>query len=557
MNILGKLKDIIEGTIYESAVFLGGGSARDFITGKTLKSKSTIELYIRFGNGGSVFGNWLKSKYPKDVKDYIELPNFACIFNYDDYSFICMSEVGQETTLKYKEFYCNTLLYNISTGDIEDPTGKGLEHCYNKEISVISGIKLNSYSIFSALILVHEDNFSISSDKLLITYNYLDLISPKLLKDSFSRLLMSKNPVKAIKDLHFYTVLKLVSPELEKAWEFDQCSKYHSMNLTEHLFSVLDIVSKSKYGNDLRLRLAALFHDISKYSDFTFDGTYKHFKGHEKTSAVLAEKILRNLKYDEDIISDVKVLISNHMRLKQNYNNKEGIFEGSDKTIRRFYRSLGNLAELELELIEADNMSHAPKYCMPNQVSSLRDRWSKMSKSQVNNVSGKKIIDFLGIKSGKSVGDIKRKLSDLLDEFPEDSEELLLERYKKHYSGKKIYLIKQCGKYFASITDLLYDPAFDTYSIKDKNPTYSLVEIEEDTRYKNLTEKRTELSAIEFPQIYDKLEKDHKIREIMSRVSMELNNLKFIDGFMKAKITFRSNFSSTIDLDDGTTFEIL
>ena len=198
-------------------------------------------------------------------------------------------------------------------------------------------------------------------------------------RENFEKLLMCEDPVKAIKDLHNQGLLSQISIELEEAWEFDQCTKYHSMNLTDHIFSVLDIVSKSKYGNDLRLRLAALFHDISKYRDYTFDGTTKHFKGHERSSANLAEKILTRLGYGESIVSDVKILISNHMRLKQNYDVRGKIYVGSNKAIRKFYRVLGELAELELELMEADNLSHAPEYCMPGQVESIRDKWKILS----------------------------------------------------------------------------------------------------------------------------------------------------------------------------------
>ena len=60
-----------------------------------------------------------------------------------------------------------------------------------------------------------------------------------------TKILMSDNPRKYIWDLHETGLLKYIIPELEEAWGFNQNSKYHSMNLTDHMFSVLDLTVES------------------------------------------------------------------------------------------------------------------------------------------------------------------------------------------------------------------------------------------------------------------------------------------------------------------------
>lgn len=560
MSILSKIKEIIEGTEYEGKVFLSGESARDFLIGNPITSETSLSLSIDFGNGGLCFSNWLKYHYP-NYCDCLDTTDNIVVLRFDTNTLICGPK---KDTLSSQNFYCDSLFYNITSGDIEDPTYKGLEDCYNKVLRYCDD-KLNDYTLLKAIRLKHVDGFKLSTKVADWLKKYNVLIETNVLRQEFCKILMSATPVQGIKDLREFGILSNISPELCSAWEFNQNSKYHSMNLTDHLFSVLDLVSKSEYGNDLRLRLAALFHDISKYKDYTWDGNQMHFKGHEITSSELTEMILSKLKFEKSIISDVKTLIRNHMWLKQSYNKKDDIFQGSDKLMRKFYRSLGDLAELELELIDADNKSHDPKYNMPGQIQSFRDRWEKLNTKIENDlkIDGKRIIDYLGVAPGKSVGDIKQKLVELVDEYPDLKEDDLLSKYKELYGDKKIYIAKSNEPYiqqdtiYTSLIDLKYDSRLYIWIPEVFDSSYHTLELRsKDPRFKNI-EGKVEVSAIEFPFLYDKLWKDHQVREIIDKVSKELHNLSFLDGFKKIKISKGSDFIATIDWDDSTVTEIL
>lgn len=65
------------------------------------------------------------------------------------------------------------------------------------------------------------------------------------------------------------------------------------------------------------LALAVLFHDIGKPPTYTVDETGRiRFNGHEHVSARMSEVILRRLKFSNDEIEKVVVMVENHMAFK-------------------------------------------------------------------------------------------------------------------------------------------------------------------------------------------------------------------------------------------------
>lgn len=102
-------------------------------------------------------------------------------------------------------------------------------------------------------------------------------------------------------------VFKII-PELEDTDEFDQKNDYHIYDVWNHIAKA---VEKSK--NDLDIRLALLLHDIGKPHSYQEDENgIRHFKGHAKKSAEIAQKVLKRLGYEEKQIENICFLIENH-----------------------------------------------------------------------------------------------------------------------------------------------------------------------------------------------------------------------------------------------------
>jgi poly(A) polymerase len=63
----------------------------------------------------------------------------------------------------------------------------------------------------------------------------------------------------------------------------------------------------------LPLALALILHDTGKPKTATLYGKSLRFPGHSQEGALIARKVLRNLKYDSNIIEEVAYLIKYHL----------------------------------------------------------------------------------------------------------------------------------------------------------------------------------------------------------------------------------------------------
>ena len=68
-------------------------------------------------------------------------------------------------------------------------------------------------------------------------------------------------------------------PEFERAIGFEQESRYHDLTVDEHTFEVVQAAADA--GAPLRVRLAALFHDLGK--------PHVAWRGHRRPPALLRE----------------------------------------------------------------------------------------------------------------------------------------------------------------------------------------------------------------------------------------------------------------------------
>jgi poly(A) polymerase/tRNA nucleotidyltransferase (CCA-adding enzyme) len=137
-------------------------------------------------------------------------------------------------------------------------------------------------------------------------------ISRERIRDEFVKMLMSKDPMMAINMAHMLGVLKYISPTLEEGVGIEQ-NQAHSYDVFGHLTHALQHAADKDWQLDLRI--AALFHDISKpetrrWSDEKKDWT---FHGHEVVGSRVTKKILEDLHFSREMIEKVTKLVRWHM----------------------------------------------------------------------------------------------------------------------------------------------------------------------------------------------------------------------------------------------------
>jgi tRNA nucleotidyltransferase/poly(A) polymerase len=135
-----------------------------------------------------------------------------------------------------------------------------------------------------------------------------------------SKLLLGKEPARALRLARDTGVLVELLPEFRGAVGFDQESRYHDLTVDEHTFAVVQAAADA--GASLAVRLAALFHDLGK-PHVAWRGTdgrlhyyaksgYSH-RSHEQVSATLAGEALRRLRYPNALRERVVRIVRNHM----------------------------------------------------------------------------------------------------------------------------------------------------------------------------------------------------------------------------------------------------
>jgi poly(A) polymerase len=457
------LKNLIKGTKYDNKVYLAGGAVRDELMGKDPKD---LDLVIDGGsiNAGIEFAKWatIKMNNYKPDSNPIVFPTYGTAkfeLRNQRVNGLDLSDVEIEVVAPRKEKYTdgsrkpevaageleddvfrrdltvNSLLKNISTGEILDFTGNGKTDIQKGIVRSPSDPNI----IFNEdpLRMLRAVRFAFKYDWELPLYmiksmksnaSKLNNISKERIQDELNKILKVTSVDKALRLLKITDLLSYMIPEFKSAYNMTQ-NKFHTKDVFGH---TLDVLKKTK--PELLNRLIALFHDIGKTvtKSVTPEGDV-HFYGHEKASANIVEKVMRELKYPVQLINAVKTGVQNHMRLKHGGDDGANL---TDKTLRKFMAELGDSLESTLDVIDSDNNAHSEHGSMPNQIKNVKVRLDTLKKDLSNNtspklpVSGQDLIQ-LGIKPGPIFKELLNYVLELWYENPKISRDEVLNLIKQ------------------------------------------------------------------------------------------------------------------------------
>lgn len=432
-KIIAKLKEAISGTKFENKTFVAGGYVRDKLLNQLVES-ADLDITVALDNGGIELANFLHKKRLSSKPVVFKNFGTAQIFMNGKPIELVMtrkesyrknnrnpqvSHASLKEDVLRRDFTINSLLMNISSGEILDLSGQGKTDLAKGIVRATSDPKIifgqDPLRILRAIRYACRFGFDIAESTQLGMKNDSDklrFLSSKRVTDELIKIVCFPNPAKYLDLMRELNIWQIIIPELTPIFSLEQNKKYHDNDVWNHTLAVIRNIE-----NKPVLRFAALFHDIGKGVTYSQNDTGIHFYKHEYKGLQLIEKIFERLTLNHKIKREILHLVKNHMRTKSFGNKAE---KAKTKTIAKF--SFDNLQYLDdlLALIDADNKSHKAESPMNEQVRYLKERIEKECKPVLENnfpLSGKDIMQEFAIE-GELVGDLlsfaqKKWLADL------------------------------------------------------------------------------------------------------------------------------------------------
>ncbi len=251
----------------------------------------------------------------------------------------------------------------------------------------------------------------------------LTRISAERIQVELVKTLVSPNPF-LLKDAYELGLTKYFMPEFDLAMETPQNNRHHKYTVGVH-----SLVATGQIREDKVLRLTMLMHDLGKPHCITTDEEgIDHYYGHPAKSEEIAREILHRLKFDNDTIRKVCVLIRHH---------DERIVPGI-KYMRRAVARIGEDAFPALFEVQAADIFAQSDYKKESKLDALeanRKDYGEMlaleqcvSKATLA-VTGKDLIDC-GMLPGKEIGKVlDAMLADVIEEPAHNHKEYLLKKF--------------------------------------------------------------------------------------------------------------------------------
>ena len=241
-----------------------------------------------------------------------------------------------------------------------------------------------------------------------------DIAEAAQMRDMLSAALLADDPTDPLLRLVRSGWAERIVPELP-ALRLEQDPIHRHKDVLAHTVAVT-----AKTSADLRLRLAALFHDIGKPDTRSYVHGKVTFHQHEAVGARITRRRLKALDYPPDVVADVTELV----RLSGRFKGFSGGW--SDAAVRRYARDAGHLLGHLNELVRCDcttrNRARAEE--LQHHVDELEERIKQLAESERRAaerplLDGHAVMQRLGIGAGPGIGQALRFLLQLRREYPD------------------------------------------------------------------------------------------------------------------------------------------
>jgi len=426
---LDTLRKVTTGSIYEGKLYLVGGLVRDRAMGL---AQTSHDIDIVLEDDALKLADFLYEAGATTIHPVV-YPRFGTAMVLVDGAQVELvtariesyaadsrkPDVVQPGTIlddaRRRDFTINTLLENLHTGEVADPLGmayKDLDaHLIRTPLDPNITFIDDPLRMLRAVRFASRFEFEIEKQTnaaIRENAHRLSIVSRERIRDEFTKMIAGPHPAKALEVLRTCGLLAYFAPELLEMVGVTQ-NTFHHLPVWEHTLAVLSSLPEDA---DLNLRLAALLHDIGKprTRSVSPDGRI-HFYDHQTVSAEMSRELLNRLKFSNNDIDEVVLLVAQHMRIGE-YSEK-----WSTPAVRRLIRELGPHLDDLFVLHAADVAGLNPDHRDTLHSDALRERIESVGDiaaiSQITSpLDGREIMEIFSIPAGREVGLIKKLLTD-------------------------------------------------------------------------------------------------------------------------------------------------
>ena len=354
--------------------------------------------------------------------------------------------VSLEEDLARRDFTINALAYRPTTTDFIDlydglsdikqgvvkTVGKANDRFGEDALRILRGIRLATELGFT---INQQTATSMAQNS-----HLLASVSRERVRDEFTRIIMSREPMKGLKLLVELGAMPYVIRETLDSLGVEQNGD-HIYDVWEHTIRVVQHSADRDWP--LHVRLASLFHDIGKPRTRRWSNEKKDwtFYGHEVVGAKMAQKIMEDLKFPAKLMETVVKLVRNHM-----------FFSDIDKitlsAVRRIVANVGadNVWDL-MKLRACDRIGMGrPKeapYRLRKYEAMIEEAMRAPTSVGMLKIDGQRLMDITGERPGPKIGyALHALLQEILDKPELNTREYLDNRAKELMALNIAELIK-------------------------------------------------------------------------------------------------------------------
>ena len=242
----------------------------------------------------------------------------------------------------------------------------------------------------------------------------LSIISAERIRDELSKLLLADDPSAGLWLASRTGLSDEFLPELN-AMQLEQDPIHRHKDVLAHTIAVV-----AKTRPELKVRLAALLHDVGKPKTRGYGNNGVSFHHHEVVGARMAKERLLALRYPNEIVDDVTKLVYLHLRF---HTYRMG---WTDSAVRRYVHDAGDLLDELNELTRCDCTTRNARKAqalarrmdeLVARIAVLREQ-EELGKIRPD-LDGNEVMTFLQLPPGPVVGEALGFLREIrLDEGP-------------------------------------------------------------------------------------------------------------------------------------------